>query len=455
MDQKAKSDKFEEHILKMKNKPFDKYIFRECIGKGGYGCVFKLESRDGNTHILRAAKIYFLDLVPPERYDIVVSGIKYERENLRMLLHPYIITAYRCFNTKKQDGRIDCAFIIMNYHPEGDLEQYVTKNGPLKGEDLKKMLITLLIAIKFMHERNILHRDIKPQNVMLSGMESILVDFGCSINLETQKVNSYVESRGYSEPGAKSKAKMQFPTDIFSLGATAFFAATGKQPAMFVEGETFNVKKLTDYLNTDQFKTIDAKIKSLILKTVGPEETRPTAAMLLEEVDSLKLYQNIALDKMPKPKPEQPENPDPHKYAHPPIDMHGRYIRGDQRINPFDQMFRGYGGFPGAAFLDNPSDPILAEDGRYPYPYRREPYPDQNPNIAQGQNIHNPLSNPLKPQPPSNVPQANIAQGQNIHNPLSNPPKPQPPSNVPQANIAQGQKKGAPISFIPGPGQSK
>ncbi len=389
MDPSTKAQKLEELIRDLINRPCQEYIFRECVGRGGYGCVFRLDCKAGPQLNAKAAKVYFLDLVPPEHYDVVFSAIKYERENLKQLLHPNIMTAYRCFNTKKKDDRVDRAFIIMNYFPEGDLDNYVRVNGPLKKRDLEKVLITLIIAVKHMHDKKIIHRDIKPQNVMLNEMEAVLVDFGCSINLETQKVNSYVESKGYTEPGSKTRDKYRMPTDIFSVGATAFFAATAKDPGMFVEGDRFNEQKLKLYLGSEQFSSIDPRIKELIVKAVGPEATRPTAEELLREVDGNQHYQNLAWNKLPKPKPQHPD-------GYSAFENHNRAQAGPGL---------------GASFTHDTS-----ADSRSPG--------RQLPQAVQGGEVHNlPSFEPFAtPSPGGFFPGFQTARGEVLHNPTSNSP---------------------------------
>eukprot|EP00730_Choanoeca_flexa_P010964 TRINITY_DN2192_c0_g2_i1.p1 TRINITY_DN2192_c0_g2~~TRINITY_DN2192_c0_g2_i1.p1 ORF type:complete len:203 (+),score=36.45 TRINITY_DN2192_c0_g2_i1:23-610(+) len=114
-----------------------------------------------------------------------------------------------------------------------DLNELVKKDGPWKSEQVKPFLLQLLAVLRFVHDKDILHRDIKPHNVMQRRADGkfFLIDFGiAATNIQDEDfAQSRVGTNGYAPP-EMSALGWSRAGDIYSLGATALFLLTGQHP---------------------------------------------------------------------------------------------------------------------------------------------------------------------------------------------------------------------------------
>lgn len=113
--------------------------------------------------------------------------------------------------------------------------QAKASNSPYSEEDIRNLLLDLLPILKFIHERSVIHRDIKPQNIVRrqSDGKLILIDFGSSKQLTARvysKTGTSIGSHGYSPIEQIRDGTAHPASDLFSLGATAFHLLTGISP---------------------------------------------------------------------------------------------------------------------------------------------------------------------------------------------------------------------------------
>ncbi|OHT05410.1 Aurora/IPL1-related protein kinase 2 [Tritrichomonas foetus] len=198
------------------------YDLKEKIGRGGFGAVFVVNSR--KYHEDFACKIMSLYDDNGDLSNVSDSEI----EALMGLSHPNIISLYASFRDEK------FLYIVFEYCPGGNLRKYIKKNGAISGQKLFSLTRFILLALNHCHNKNIAHRDIKPDNILIDKYgRPRLADFGIS-----QIMNTCLEpirgagSLPYMAPETQNPA-VQFDlkkADIWSLGITLYYASVGHLP---------------------------------------------------------------------------------------------------------------------------------------------------------------------------------------------------------------------------------
>jgi len=131
------------------------------------------------------------------------------------------------------------SYIVMEYVEGESLKKYVRNYGTMKGEDILTKLKPVIESLCVIHKEGIIHRDISPDNLMMTKGGSIqLIDFGEARNFEEQrnKELTLVYKRGYAPiEQCRQRGKQGAFTDVYSLCATIYFAVTGIDPDDSVE----------------------------------------------------------------------------------------------------------------------------------------------------------------------------------------------------------------------------
>jgi len=192
------------------------------IGRGQYAIVYKAMSIKYNIQF--AAKVFDLSRKQSEK---LVGTFLAEIKALCNLSHPNIISIYDHFVSN------DYLFLILEYCPDGNLFEYLGKNGKL-GED-KSILIfrQLLETLSFMHEKKLCHSDIKPANILIDKYGRLkFSDFGLSAFIDSQELKTeFIGSFLFMAPEQiLKKAFDPMKADVWSLGVTFYMMMTGESP---------------------------------------------------------------------------------------------------------------------------------------------------------------------------------------------------------------------------------
>jgi serine/threonine protein kinase, bacterial len=161
-------------------------------------------------------------------------------------------------------------FIVQDYIEGRTLEKILNEEGCYTDTEVVRFLRDLLPVIHFVHEHGVIHRDIKPQNVMASGRSSplTLIDFGVVKLLETgcSATSVAVMSLGYTSP-EQSLGRPVPASDLFSVGRTAVFLLTGKNPDEFVGPNTSRCE-------WHRFATVFRPLAEIINRLIEPDLNR-------------------------------------------------------------------------------------------------------------------------------------------------------------------------------------
>ncbi|CAD8093903.1 unnamed protein product [Paramecium primaurelia] len=199
------------------SKYLDKYVEYETIGRGSYGSAHLVRSKS-DQQVYVAKKIQLFNLKSKEQDDS-----KREVMLLQKLKHPHIVQYIESFNEN------DTLIIVMEYCEEGDLSFHINRMSQRKEYFPEQIILNWFLqcslALKYIHEQKILHRDIKSQNIFLSSNGFVKIgDFGISRVLEhTQdQANTVVGTPYYMSPEVCENKPYTYKSDVWSLGCVLY-----------------------------------------------------------------------------------------------------------------------------------------------------------------------------------------------------------------------------------------
>lgn len=162
---------------------------------------------------------------------IAVNDFAREARQLATIQHPNVVSVHQVF------AENNTAYIAMEFINGREMLELVDEKGPLSAKQAMPMTRKLLMAIDKVHEQNMLHRDISPDNILLrnGSDDPVLIDFGAArrhTSSESRALTALlVVKNGYSPQEFYVTGTEQSPaSDIYSLGATMYFAVTGDVP---------------------------------------------------------------------------------------------------------------------------------------------------------------------------------------------------------------------------------
>ena len=203
-----------------------RFVLVREVGSGGMSTVFL--GRDEVLDRPVAVKILRSDLEGSD----VSARFQREGRTAASLSHPNIVQVYDAGEVE-YDGR-DVSYIVVEYVSGGDLKALIDRRGPLPGAMLSRIGAAVADGLAHAHERGVVHRDIKPQNVLIDEYGSPkLTDFGIARALDTAhstSTDSYLGTATYSSPEQLQGERATPKSDVYSLGATLYHAAVGGPP---------------------------------------------------------------------------------------------------------------------------------------------------------------------------------------------------------------------------------
>ncbi|CAI8040344.1 Serine/threonine-protein kinase shk2 [Geodia barretti] len=169
------------------------WIWKQKLGSGGFGEVFAAERR-GCPDRFAAKRITMRDSDLIDKQEQIVSAFFKEMKALQECRHPRVVRYIdRAFETVKSGVHF---YLIMEYMSEGSLSDVIKRDGKLDELKAKRFTGQLLDGLLYLHQRNIIHRDIKCSNILLDGSGDIkLADFGC-VKFKKSKVDSGAKMTG-------------------------------------------------------------------------------------------------------------------------------------------------------------------------------------------------------------------------------------------------------------------
>jgi serine/threonine-protein kinase len=204
---------------------FGPYEVMGLIGRGGNATVYKVRHRTTGAVAALKAGPPLLKLEPD-----AAERFQQEFKAIAPLRHPSVA---RALALSEQDG---VPYLVLEYVPGQSLDDWVKEKGPLPITQAVAVIRQIADGLRYLHGNHILHRDIKPGNILLTPYDQAkLVDFGLLKNLKHDKhLTTSRRAMGTIDYGAPEQfedaKRVDHRCDIFSLAATFYTALTGKFP---------------------------------------------------------------------------------------------------------------------------------------------------------------------------------------------------------------------------------
>ncbi|GAA4072616.1 hypothetical protein GCM10022233_57280 [Streptomyces shaanxiensis] len=277
------------------------YVCERELGRGGQGVVWLARDRAGRQVVVKF-------LLPGKEYDEVALA-RVRREFGAASRVGELATA-RVLDADLS-GRHP--YIVSEFVPGPTIHQHVAANGPLTSGRLQSVALAVAHALAQVHRVSVVHRDIKPSNILLSPDGPRIIDFGIARDdrlLESALTTpgSVLGSPAYMSPEQVQSLRVSGASDVFSLGGTLYFAATGRHP---FDGES-DYEVLVAVCERDaDLSAVPEPVRSVIADCLRKEPAeRPTAAQLVTRlagaVEATERAQTESRTPQPQPQPPQP-----------------------------------------------------------------------------------------------------------------------------------------------------
>lgn len=201
----------------------NRYEIFEKIGEGGMARVYKGIDRRLNRHV--AIKVLYEQFVNDPEF---LRRFKQEAKASAMLSHPAIVNVY---DEGEEEG---IHYIVMEYVQGNTLKSLIQQNGRLKPEEAVRLVLQICDALIHAHSENVIHRDIKPQNIIITPDGRVKVtDFGIARAAADATIThgrSLLGSVHYFSPEQARGSCADQKSDIYSLGVVLYELLTGSVP---------------------------------------------------------------------------------------------------------------------------------------------------------------------------------------------------------------------------------
>jgi tRNA A-37 threonylcarbamoyl transferase component Bud32 len=259
-----------------------RYALSELLGAGGMAEVFLAHDRMLDRDL--ALKVLKEHYAKDKRF---VRRFRKEARSAAALNHPNVVQVYD--QGRSEDGRL---YIAMEHVPGGNLKDLITRRGPLDPAEAARLASQVAEALGAAHERAIVHRDVKPQNVLIDEAgEAKVADFGIALaasSSTTSGTNRVFGTASYMAPEQAMGERVGPASDLYSLGVVLYEMLTGVVPFEAESPLATAMKHVTEQplpprkRNPSVPEEMDALVMGLLAK--NPENRYGSAAELVEDL---------------------------------------------------------------------------------------------------------------------------------------------------------------------------
>ena len=253
---------------------YNSFEILELIGEGSFGKVYKVKQKNtNNIYAMKVLNKSYLIKKKLLRYAITECNV------LKQSDCPFIIKLHYSFQTPEN------LYMILDYCPIGDLSYQILLNL-FEEDEAKYYIAELILAIEYLHNKDIIYRDLKPENILIDHDGHFkLADFGLAKENVTNDIpnKTFCGSLQYLSPEMLSKVGATKSSDIYGIGAILFEMISG-EPPQFNQEEDLLYKKISE----KEFFSED--LKDLLIKML---EKDPKKRIKIPEIKKHRFFANV------------------------------------------------------------------------------------------------------------------------------------------------------------------
>jgi serine/threonine-protein kinase len=245
----------------------DEYTIEAELGRGGMAIVYRATDRQLERDV--AIKVLPFSLGFDRQF---VERFQREARTAGGLEHPHIIPIYRV----GRSGKV--IYFVMKYLRGGSLSDRLERRGKLLPEEIRRLLIETGGALAYAHRKGIVHRDIKPDNIMFDELgHAVLLDFGIAKAASGTRLTGTGTSIGtphYMSPEQARAQGLDGRSDLYSLGVVAYQCLAGQVPFDGEDAFAIGYKHIMEPLPRPALATAEQRqvyevVARLLAKTPG------------------------------------------------------------------------------------------------------------------------------------------------------------------------------------------
>ncbi len=237
---------------------FDIKENQECIIKEFYPRGKVLRDLDGKRVVYKKPTF-------KERYYKQMESFLNEGHILNKLKHKNIVEHIDHFKEN------DTGYVVLKYYEGKTLDKYLKENDVEYIDILKNIFIPIMDAVNFIHKKGIIHRDIKPGNILINkSNQPVIIDFGSAVNYKKDKIKKIFYTPAYSPIEFYSeKSRQGRYSDLYSIAATMYYCLSGRPPEnapqRVIEDKIEDIrlfnKNISDFLSKAIMKSLSLNYK--------------------------------------------------------------------------------------------------------------------------------------------------------------------------------------------------
>ena len=254
------------------------YRLLERIGEGGMGVVYLARDASGGAVAVKVLRPG-VAADPDSR-----RRLGREFETMRRVRSRFVAEVIDA------DVTGDRPYVVTRYVAGPSLDQLIARDGPLGGRALERVAWGLAEGLAAVHAAGVVHRDVKPGNVVMAGGVPVLIDFGIAHMPEATRITQagmFMGTPGYLAPEVVEGQPFGSSADVHSWGSTVAFAATGRAPFGTGGYETIFYRIVS---GQPDLSGVPAKLMPLVTAALGRDPGgRPTAMQLSADCAAIDL----------------------------------------------------------------------------------------------------------------------------------------------------------------------
>jgi len=269
-----------------------RYKIEKTLGEGGFGITYKGTDSTNSLEVAikelwpekairQGTTITWPNSITPQSKQQQLSKFQLEANYLSRCVHRNIAKVYDWFEEN------NTAYIIMEFISGKSLYQVWKEENPLLEERVKHYIIEIASALKIVHTNNLLHRDIKPDNIIIDNQDrAVLIDFGATREFIANQTTNMTQllTPGYAPLEQYSAKAKRYPaTDFYALSASMYELLTGEPPATATDRVSSETLTLPRQLRPDLSPLIEQVI--LTGMRIKVEERFQTADELIDALN--------------------------------------------------------------------------------------------------------------------------------------------------------------------------